>query len=79
MIEADVERETFIWEGADLGHALRDRRIELQIRQADAARDLGYSSRLVSEIENGRDTVAYGKVLRYANYLAMDLIVKERG
>lgn len=71
--------ETYIWEGEDLGRALQARRRALGIRQADAARSLGFSPRLVSEIERGRDTVAYGKVLRYAGYLAMDLVLRERG
>ena len=70
--------ETYIWEGADLGKALQEKRHSLGIRQADAAAALGFSPRLLSEIENGRDTVAYGKVLRYAGYLAMDLVLRER-
>lgn len=74
-----MERETSIWEGSDLGKVLRERRRALGIRQADAAAELGYSPRLLSEIENGRDTVAYGKVLRYAGYLALDVVVRERG
>ena len=72
-------KETYIWEGADLGAALRNRRHALGIRQADAATALGCSPRLLSEIENGRDTVGYGKILRYAGYLGMDLVVRERG
>ena len=71
--------ETFIWDGKDLGQALRNRRRSLDIRQADAAKDLGFSQRLVSEIENGRDSVAYGKILRYAGYLGVDLVLRERG
>ena len=58
---------------------MRERRKELGIRQEDAARALGFSPRLVSEIENGRDTVAYGKILRYAGYLAMDVVLRARG
>jgi len=71
--------ETYIWEGADLGAVLAAKRRSLGIRQADAARDLGFSPRLLSDIENGRDTVGYGKVLRYAGYLTMDIVVKNRG
>ena len=71
--------ETTIWEGSDLGGALRSKRNELGIRQVDAARDLHFSQRLISEIENGRETVAYGKILRYAEYLAMDMVIRERG
>ena len=71
--------ETFIWDGPTLGHALRAQREHLGFRQADVAADLGFSQRLISEIENGRDTVAYGKILRYAEYLAMDLTIRPRG
>ena len=74
-----MRKETCIWEGADLGSALRGRRRVLGIRQADAAKALGYSPRLLSEIENGRDTVAYGKILRYAGYLGLDVVLRERG
>lgn len=74
-----MERETYVWEGRELGQALRARRKELGIRQADAALALGFSPRLVSEIERGRDTVAYGKILRYAGYLAMDIVLRARG
>ncbi|MBR3234516.1 MAG: helix-turn-helix domain-containing protein [Atopobiaceae bacterium] len=72
-------RETIIWEGTDLGQALRSRRKNLGILQSKVAHDLGFSPRLVSEIENGRDTVTYGKILRYANYLGTDLVIRERG
>ena len=77
--EGAAVKETVIWEGADLGKALRSRRKHLGILQTAAARDLGFSPRLVSEIERGRDTVAYGKILRYAGYLGMDVLVRERG
>lgn len=74
-----MQTETYIWDGDTLGDSLRRRRKSLGIRQQDAARALGFSTRLVSEIENGRDTVAYGKILRYAGYLAMDLVLRARG
>lgn len=68
-----------IWSGDDLAVTLASRRRALGIRQADAAKALGFSPRLISEIENGRSTVGYGKILRYAEYLAMDVLLKERG
>lgn len=74
-----MQPETYVWDGNVLGQTLRTRRKELGIRQEDAARALDFSARLVSEIENGRDTVAYGKILRYAGYLAMDVILRQRG
>ena len=74
-----MQTEVYVWDGGVLGESIRTRRKELGIRQEDAARALGFSTRLVSEIENGRDTVAYGKILRYAGYLAMDVILRPRG
>ena len=74
-----MQTEVYVWDGGVLGESIRTRRKELGIRQEDAARALGFSTRLVSEIENGRDTVAYGKILRYAGYLAMDVILRSRG
>ena len=74
-----MQTEVYVWDGVVLGESIRARRKELGIRQEDAARALGFSTRLVSEIENGRDTVAYGKILRYAGYLAMDVILRSRG
>lgn len=71
--------EANIWSSADMGRVLRERRRALGLRQAEAAAALGFSTRLVSEIENGRSTVGYGKILRYAEYLAMDVVVRERG
>jgi transcriptional regulator with XRE-family HTH domain len=71
--------ETTVWTGQELGNALRARRKQLGILQAKAAGELGFSERLVSEIENGRYTVAYGKILRYAGYLGVDLVLRERG
>ena len=74
-----MAKPTIIWDGAVLGAALRARRVQLGFKQAEAAADLGFSQRLISEIENGRETVAYGKILRYADYLAMDLAISCRG
>lgn len=67
-----------IWTGEDLGSALKSRRKRLGILQSKAASDLGFSQRLVSEIEHGRETVGYGKILRYAGYLGVELVLRER-
>lgn len=74
-----MQTDIYVWDGNVLGNAIRARRKELGIRQEDVAHALGYSTRLISEIENGRDTVAYGKILRYAGYLAMDVVLRTRG
>ena len=74
-----MDGDIFIWDSATLGKALKEQRRSLGLKQADVAGDLGFSPRLLSEIENGRDTVAYGKILRYADYLAMDFVIRKRG
>ncbi len=61
-----------------LGHTLRNRRKKLGYTQEDVASMLGYSPRLVGEIERGRDTVGFGKVLAYATGLGVDLVAAER-
>ncbi len=69
--------ETTIYDGQSLGSALRARRKQLGYRQADVAEITGFSERLISEIERGRDSVAYGKIMRYAGALGMLLSLKE--
>lgn len=71
-------RDIPVWDGNGLGATLRNRRRSLGILQSKAAADLGFSPRLVSEIENGRETVAYGKILRYAGYLGLEVFVREK-
>ena len=62
-----------------IGRMIRLRRKELGYTQVQVAEFLGYSPRLVGEIERGRATVAIGKVMRYANGLGIDFILRVRG
>ncbi len=61
-----------------LGSTLRARRKMLGYTQEDVASMLGFSPRLVGDIERGRETVGFGKVLAYATGLGVDLIAAER-
>lgn len=65
-------------EGAALGAALRDRRKRLGYTQEELADVLGFSPRLVGEIERGRGTVGIDKVLAFATALGIDVVAFER-
>ncbi|WP_282191702.1 helix-turn-helix domain-containing protein [Adlercreutzia caecimuris] len=67
-----------VTEGAALGAALRGRRKRLGYTQEDLADMLGFSPRLVGEIERGRGTVGIDKVLAFATALGVDVVAFER-
>ena len=62
-----------------LGQAIRRRRKKLGYTQEEMADDLGFSPRLVGEIERGRATVGFEKVLQYTKELGIDLFAVTRG
>ena len=57
---------------------LRKRRKSFGYTQEEVAEMLGFSPRLVGEIERGRGTVGIDKVLSYALALGIDLVALER-
>ena len=61
-----------------LGACLRQRRKKLGYTQEEVADMLGYSPRLVGEMERGRGTVGIDKVLLYAMSLGIDIVAFER-
>jgi y4mF family transcriptional regulator len=48
----------------DLSHAIRERRKELGLTQADAAGLVGVGVRFLSELERGKTTLELGKVFQ---------------
>ena len=69
---------TRVMECASLGSLLRKRRKSFGYTQEEVAEMLGFSPRLVGEIERGRGTVGIDKVLSYALALGIDLVALER-
>lgn len=67
-----------ITSGASFGSRLRQRRKKLGYTQTEVADMLGFSPRLVGEIERGRGTVGIDKVFAYATALGIDVIAIER-
>lgn len=72
-------RPVVIGDAADLGRAMRERRRALGLTQAYCASALGYSPRLIGEMERGRATVSFDKVLTYSRELGIDLLFLPRG
>ncbi len=69
---------TRVAHSSDLGPLLRRRRKFLGYTQEELAEGLGFSPRLIGEMERGRGTVGIDKVLRYATNLGIDLVAIER-
>lgn len=68
-----------IFDMADFGQLVRQRRRELRMTQADVARLTGFSMRLVGEIERGKEHVAADKVLRLLDVLNMTMVIHVEG
>jgi len=64
---------------ADLGAAIRARRRRLTITQDDLAASIGVSRRVIGQMENGKETVHVGIVLRAARAVGLDVGVQARG
>lgn len=62
-----------IFSAAEMGAVIRARRRELGYTQAQVAEMTGFSARLVGEIERGRGSVGFDRVLYYATNLGIDL------
>lgn len=64
---------TTIHTAADLGRAIRARRLELGLQQTDLAMQSGVSTPTVSAIENGKETARVGLVLQLCRDLGIQL------
>ena len=58
---------------ADLGRAIRARRLELGLQQAEGAMQSGLSTPTVSAIENGKETARIALVLRICHDLGLQI------
>jgi len=56
-----------------MGRVIRARRKELGYTQVEVAEMMGFSPRLVGEIERGRGSVGFDRVVSYAMNLGIDL------
>lgn len=64
---------------ADLGSFIRDRRRRDGLTQAETAALCGVGTRFISDLENGKPTVEFGKVLQVLKGLGLDCLIVQRG
>ena len=63
----------------DISSLVKKRRKELGYTQADIASFCNTGFRFISELENGKETLQLGKVLKVINILGLDLTARQRG
>ncbi len=68
-----------IFDAADFGKAIKERRKELGYTQKYLSDFTGYSTSFISELENGKPTIELERALRLANLLGIDVLMEVRG
>ena len=63
---------------ADIGMAIRKKRREDGLTLADTAALCGVGYRFMSDLENGKETVQAGKVLKVLTALGLDMTIEAR-
>jgi HTH-type transcriptional regulator/antitoxin HipB len=64
---------------AELGAAIRKRRRRLGISQDELASSIGVNRKVIGQLENGKETVQVGIVLRAARAVGLVVGVEPRG
>ena len=62
----------------ELGKYIKDKRKKQSYTQKEISDYTGYSASFISQLENGKSSVEFGKALHLANMLGLDLFVEER-
>ena len=63
----------------DFGREVRNRRKRLGYTQKYISDFTALSITFISDLENGKKTIEFGKALQLANLLGLDIEIKERG
>lgn len=63
----------------DLGLYIRDRRRELRMTQAQAAKAAGVSQRWLSSLESGKPTAEIGLIFKTLNAMRLAMVVEPVG
>ena len=71
-------KDSAINSAVDLGAWVRRKRKQLKINQSDLAGLCNVGTRFISELENGKPTLEFDKVVKVANNLGLNLLVRER-
>ncbi|WP_417842129.1 helix-turn-helix transcriptional regulator [Terasakiella sp.] len=62
----------------DIGRAIRNKRKAMKLNQGQLAKRLAVSQPWISDVENGKDTVSLGGVLRVLAHLGLSVHVDDR-
>mgnify|MGYP003305461678 CR=1 FL=1 len=63
----------------DIGLEIKKRRKALGYTQADISDYTGLSISFIADVEHGKATVEFGKVLKLVNILGLDCLLQVRG
>jgi len=69
---------TLIKSAAEIGKMVRAKRKEIGMTQADFAGLCNVGTRFISELENGKSTLEFNRVLRVTQLIGIDLFAKGR-
>ena len=69
---------TLIKNATDIGKMIRAKRKEIEMTQADFAGLCNVGIRFISELENGKPTLEFDRVLRVTQLIGIDLFAKGR-
>lgn len=64
---------------AELGSLIREERRHQKLTQTDLAGISGVGITFISQLENGKETVEMGRVIRVLTMLGIDLYAERRG
>lgn len=62
----------------EIGRLIKKKRKITKLTQKDLASLCGVGTRFISELENGKNTLEIGKVLKVINNMGFDYCLKER-
>ena len=63
----------------EIGNAIRQRRQEMKLTQAEAAALCNVGIRFLSELENGKTTLHLGKVMQVLRAFGLMTVLKRKG
>lgn len=64
---------------SDIGKVIREKRRKDGLTQADAAALCGVGARFLSDLENGKPTVEFGKTLQVLKGVGLECLIVQRG
>jgi len=78
MQVSDTTNYGFIATSTGIGDAIRERRKQQGVTQAECAALCGVGVRFISNLENGKETAEVGKVLHVLRSLGLEMNIQPR-